>query len=282
MLFVLLLSNRFCFKTSYIIRQKLPQFQSINFKIGHTRTPLKHFSTNFSNMGCISSSQSQELQNSPKTLGNESVTKTEKVVKDNNLSESSIKNVQAPPTISNRACFGAGCYWGTEKFFKVNFQRQMFPESLIKGKVGFMGPPGSKANPTYKEVCSGSTGCVEVYDLTYEGGADMYRELVRFFFQFHDPTTMNQQGNDRGTQYASVIFVYDNIQKQIALDVIKQLQKNLDSSKLSCFKGAQVTTAVLDHTEFYEAHEEHQEYLSKNTNGYCNHRIRFKEWPSDM
>ena len=302
MLFILLLSNRVYYKTSYIIRHNLPKFYATKFQsienslikksnLGrqnqHTIAyshPSAHLSTN--DMGCVHSKSSssasyQDTQNVPNTLENRPASKTDNAVHDINNLKSTDKLDEIPGTISNRACFGAGCYWGTEKFFKVNFQRQMYPEALIKGKVGFMGPAGSKQNPSYKEVCSGSTGHVEVYDFTYEGGADMYRNIVRFFFQFHDPTTMNQQGNDRGTQYASVIFVYDNIQKQIAHDVIKELQGHLDNNKLSCFKGSQVTTAVMDHTEFYEAHEEHQEYLSKNSNGYCNHRIRFKEWPED-
>ena len=201
-------------------------------------------------------------------------------IEDSNLVQHQYQNQSLNSTaISNKACFGAGCYWGTEKYFKVNFARQKYPEALIKGKVGFMGPPGCKSNPTYKEVCSGSTGCVEVFDMTYHGGAEMYRELVHFFFQFHDPTTMNQQGNDKGTQYASVIFCYDNIQKDIALEVIKELQDHLDNKLLTCYKGDQITTAVVDSTIFYEAHDEHQEYLAQNPSGYCNHRIRFKEWP---
>ena len=67
-----------------------------------------------------------------------------------------------------------------------------------------MGPEGAKIDPTYKEVCSGETGHVEVYDFQYSGDDEMYKELVKFFFQFHDPTTLNSQGNDKGTQYASV------------------------------------------------------------------------------
>lgn len=90
-----------------------------------------------------------------------------------------------------RACFGAGCYWGTEKFFFKDFNKS-FPGSIIAGAVGFMGPSTAKANPTYREVCSGQTGHVEVYDLEFTGGADVYEKLVRHFFKFHDPTTMNR------------------------------------------------------------------------------------------
>jgi peptide-methionine (S)-S-oxide reductase len=187
----------------------------------------------------------------------------------------------APPAaISDRACFGCGCYWGTEKYFTVDFCRRMYPEAMLRGKVGFMGGAGAKENPTYKEVCSGETGHVEVYDFKYKGGAEMYRELVKFMFQMHDPTVLNQQGNDRGPQYASVIFAYDSEQKAIANEVISELQSILDAGLLTCHKNNTVTTAVLDASEFYPAHEEHQEYLAKNPNGYCNHRIRFKQWPA--
>ena len=124
-------------------------------------------------------------------------------------------------SISNEVCLGAGCYWGTEKYFVKDFCQKRFliilsdqittfmiwcriyeqyvyhtyrfPEALIRGKVGFMGPVGSKKNPTYKEVCSGSTGHVEVFHMTYKGAQDMYKEIIQFFFQFHDPTTMNSQ-----------------------------------------------------------------------------------------
>jgi peptide-methionine (S)-S-oxide reductase len=156
----------------------------------------------------------------------------------------------------------------------------MYPEAMIRGKVGFMGVAGAKPNPTYKEVCSGETGHVEVYDFTYKGGAEMYRELVKFMFQMHDPTLLNQQGNDKGPQYASVIFAYDSAQRVIAQEVISELQSLLDAGLLSCYKSNVVTTVIHDATEFFPAHDEHQEYLAKNPNGYCNHRIRFKEWPT--
>lgn len=87
----------------------------------------------------------------------------------------------------------ANVFRGTEKFFKKDFNK-LFPNSVVSGAVGFMGPPGSKANPTYREVCSGQTGHVEVYDMEYAGGDDIYEKLVRHFFMFHDPTTLNRQG----------------------------------------------------------------------------------------
>lgn len=144
-----------------------------------------------------------------------------------------------------------------------------------------MGPADAKKNPSYKEVCSGSTGHVEVYDLEYDGGEQTFEQLVKFFFQFHDPTTFNKQGNDAGTQYASVIYCYDVKQMNIASRVKDELQQLLDSGKLeNVYSGNRVTTSIRKATIFYPAHEEHQEYLAKNPNGYCNHRIRIKEWPT--
>jgi peptide-methionine (S)-S-oxide reductase len=145
-----------------------------------------------------------------------------------------------------------------------------------------MGPADAKANPSYKEVCSGATGHVEVYDLEFSGGEEMFEKLVKFFFQFHDPTTFNKQGNDSGTQYASVIYCYDAKQMDIASRVKDELQQLLNDGKISenVFSGKRVTTSIRKANKFYPAHEEHQEYLTKNPNGYCNHRIRIKEWPT--
>ena len=103
-------------------------------------------------------------------------------------------------------------------------------------------------------------------------------ELIKFFFLFHDPTTENRQGNDVGTQYASAIFVNDPEQKKIVDKVITDLQSHLDENK-SPYHGNKVMTAVHDATEFYPAHDEHQEYLFKNPSGYCNHYMRMKEFP---
>jgi peptide-methionine (S)-S-oxide reductase len=97
---------------------------------------------------------------------------------------------------------------------------------------GFMGPVTSKPNPTYREVCSGMTGHVEVYDCEFDGEEKTYEKLVRHFFSFHDPTTMNQQGNDKGTQYASVIFCYDQKQTEIASRVKAELQELLTKRKV--------------------------------------------------
>eukprot|EP00599_Poterioochromonas_sp_BG-1_P005217 CAMPEP_0173149902 /NCGR_PEP_ID=MMETSP1105-20130129/10615_1 /TAXON_ID=2985 /ORGANISM="Ochromonas sp., Strain BG-1" /LENGTH=214 /DNA_ID=CAMNT_0014064883 /DNA_START=72 /DNA_END=717 /DNA_ORIENTATION=- len=184
--------------------------------------------------------------------------------------------------IDKRACFGAGCYWGTEKYFKNDFGKKTFPGSgaVKNGKVGFMGPPTAKRAPTYKEVCTGTTQQVEVYDFEYEGDETTYENLVKHFFMFHDPTVLNAQEQDIGTQYASVIYVYDQKQKEIATKVKSEVQKLLNENKITTYRGKTVTTAINDATEFFPAHEEHQEYLDKNPGGYCNHRYRIKSWPN--
>jgi peptide-methionine (S)-S-oxide reductase len=182
--------------------------------------------------------------------------------------------------ISNQACFGGGCFWGVEKYFKDEFAN-MHPESNIAGKVGYMGPKTAVVNPSYKDVCTGKTGHVEVYNFSFDGGPEMYEKLVRFFYRFHDPTTLNQQGNDRGTQYGSVIFCYDDEQKEIAHRVTKSLQTILSSSDENIYRGGdKVRTDVREATVFYAATEEHQEYLMKNPWGYCNHRLWFT-WPDE-
>lgn len=181
---------------------------------------------------------------------------------------------------ASQANFGAGCYWGTEKYFVKDFVKAN-PDAIIEGRVGFMGPGTAKANPSYMEVCSGRTGHVEVFDFKFTPATpETFEKLCRFFFQFHDPTTMNRQGNDAGTQYASVIYCYSDAQVEIASKVKSELQALLDKGDLSCFEGSVVHTDIRKSTVFYPAHAEHQEYLANNPNGYCNHRMRFHAWPT--
>jgi len=134
-------------------------------------------------------------------------------------------------------------------------------------------------NPSYRDVCTGRTSHVEVYDLEYDGDMESYRKLVEYFFSFHDPTTMNRQGNDRGTQYASAIFYYDENQRLIANQVKDQVQAFIDAGKIKTYTEKKVTTAIVPATVFYEAQSDHQMYLAKNPYGYCNHSFRFKEFP---
>ena len=97
---------------------------------------------------------------------------------------------------------------------------------------------------------------------------------------FHDPTTSNQQGNDRGTQYASAIFCYDKTQMEIAQRVKNELQELVKQGKVTGYRNKEITTTIAPATTFYPAEEEHQEYLGRNPGGYCNHFYRFKEWPT--
>jgi len=155
--------------------------------------------------------------------------------------------------------------------------------------------PQAPSNPSYRQVCSGVTGHVEVLYIEIDedivkqqelvNGEDtmsaVLRNLFKFFFMFHDPTTRDRQGNDAGSQYASWIFYGDKIQKKIAQDVTDQLQEALYLKTIKCpYFGNKIITHVHHLMEFYPAHAEHQEYLMKNPNGYCNHFMRFKVWPN--
>ena len=133
-----------------------------------------------------------------------------------------------------------------------------------------MGPKSAKKNPNYEEVCTGRTGHVEVYDCEFTGGGLYYEAIVRFFFQFHDPTTMDKQGNDAGTQYASVIYCYDEQQMRIATKVKAEIQALLDSHSLTCYQNSIVTTDIrMVESDFFPALDTHQDYLEKNP------RVRF-------
>ena len=137
----------------------------------------------------------------------------------------------------------------------------------------------AKPNPSYREVCSGTTGYVEVYDceLTPElTNADTFEKLLKHFFSFHDPTTLNAQGNDRGSQYGSVIFCSDEEQMKIAEKVKAEIQELIDAKQITNYSGPKVTTTIVPYTTFYAAQEDHQQYLENNPWGYCNHAYRFK------
>jgi peptide-methionine (S)-S-oxide reductase len=141
-------------------------------------------------------------------------------------------------------------------------------------------PNNPISNPNYRQVCSGSTGYVEVLYVELNNPEQTFEPLIQFFFQFHDPTTKDQQGNDVGTQYSSAIFCDDDTQKSIANKVKNELQQLITNGQIKSYVNNEVTTSIVATTPFVEAHEEHQEYLAKNPSGYCNHAIRFPEWPS--
>lgn len=188
--------------------------------------------------------------------------------------------VDPSSSISTTLALGAGCYWGTEKFIVKDFQKK-FPGVIRDAKVGFMSPDkNAKKNPSYRQVCSGTTSHVEVLNVELNNPSpELFEELIRFFFSFHDPTTKNRQGNDRGTQYASIIFVKDKVQSEIATRVRAELQQFIEEKKVKAYSQKTIATGIVEYTDFYEAEKEHQEYLAQNPLGYCNHRIRFKQWP---
>ena len=149
-----------------------------------------------------------------------------------------------------KALFGAGCFWGVEETFSK------IP-GVLKTEVGYSG--GNTINPNYETVCSGKTNHAEVVLVEYDQNQISYQDLIVHFWECHDPTTLNRQGPDIGTQYRSVIFYFDDNQKTIA-EVSK-----INHSKNS---NSQIVTEITKAKEFYKAEEYHQKYIQK-TGLYC-------------
>ena len=160
------------------------------------------------------------------------------------------------------ATFGTGCFWCTEALFE-----QL--NGVVKVTSGYSG--GQVPNPTYKQVCTGETGHAECVQIQYEPNKVTFDELLEVFWQVHDPTTLNRQGADVGTQYRSVIFYHNNEQKQKA----EHYKAELDKS--GAFKNP-IVTEIVPATTFYPAEDYHQEYYenNKNSNPYCAVVIRPK------
>jgi peptide-methionine (S)-S-oxide reductase len=160
------------------------------------------------------------------------------------------------------ATFGTGCFWCTEALFE-----QL--NGVMKVTSGYSG--GKVENPTYKAVCTGETGHAECVQVQYEPDKISYDELLEVFWQVHDPTTLNRQGADVGTQYRSAIFYHNNEQKEKAEHYKNELEKSGAFSK-------PIVTEIAPFTKFYVAENYHQEYYAnnKNTNPYCAVVIRPK------
>ena len=152
------------------------------------------------------------------------------------------------------AVLAGGCFWGMEDLFREQ-------RGVVSTRVGYTG--GSNTHPTYRN----HPGHAEALEITYDPDETDYRALLEFFFQIHDPTTKNRQGNDVGTSYRSAIFYLDDEQKQIALDSIA----DIDASGL--WPG-RVVTEVNPAGDFWEAEPEHQNYLERYPSGYTCHYIR--------
>ncbi len=166
-------------------------------------------------------------------------------------------NVMQPPFCDHlqQIIFGMGCFWGAErKFWQL--------EGVYTTAVGYAA--GTTPNPTYHEVCSGNTGHNEVVLVVYDPEKISTEQLLATFWQSHDPTQGMQQGNDRGTQYRSGIYVYDDEQRKAA-----EISRGLYQLQLAKKGFAQITTEILDAPEFYYAEDYHQQYLAKNPDGYC-------------
>jgi peptide-methionine (S)-S-oxide reductase len=159
------------------------------------------------------------------------------------------------PEGSEQAIFGLGCFWGAEKaFWKL--------DGVYVTAVGYAG--GETPNPTYREVCSGMTGHNEVVLVVYDPKKISFEQLVRAFFEAHDPTQGMRQGNDIGTQYRSGIYVADARQRQVAETVKASYEKELKKRGFG-----KVTTEIVDRPPCYCAEDYHQQYLAKIPHGYC-------------
>ena len=153
------------------------------------------------------------------------------------------------------AAFGLGCFWGAErKFWQL--------PGVYTTAVGYAG--GSTPNPTYQEVCSGRTGHTEVVLVVFDPQRVSYDDLLKVFWESHDPTQGMRQGNDVGTQYRSAIYTYSDAQREAALRSQAAFQDALSRAGY----GA-ITTEIREAPEFYYAESYHQQYLAKNPNGYC-------------
>jgi methionine-S-sulfoxide reductase len=139
-------------------------------------------------------------------------------------------------------------------------------------RVGYMG--GNRSNPTYEEVCSGRTNHAEVVKVIFDPSKITYAELLSAFWQMHDPTTLNRQGNDIGTQYRSAIFYTSDEQKQIA-----SLSSDIYQDELTKLGFGAITTEIVSAPEYWDAEEYHQRYLEKNPNGYDCHATTGVDFP---
>jgi peptide-methionine (S)-S-oxide reductase len=160
------------------------------------------------------------------------------------------------PEGTEKAMFGLGCFWGAErKFWELG-------EGVYVTAVGYAG--GMTPNPTYEEVCSGRTGHNEVVLVIYDPKKTSYDQLLKTFWENHDPTQGMRQGNDVGTQYRSGIYTFTPAQKKAA-----EASKAMYEQELKKKRYGAVTTEIMDAPEFYFAEDYHQQYLAKNPFGYC-------------
>ncbi|MEO7366431.1 MAG: peptide-methionine (S)-S-oxide reductase MsrA [Gemmatimonadaceae bacterium] len=162
-------------------------------------------------------------------------------------------NGTTPTTHEAKATFGAGCFWGVEAAY-----RQI--PGVLSTSVGYLG--GTLTSPTYNDVCSGRTGHAEVVQVKYDPARVTYDDLLTVFWENHDPTTMNRQGPDVGTQYRSAIFYHDDVQKAAAI------ASKDEREKAGRFRRP-IVTEITPATDYYEAEDYHQQYLEKRGLSSC-------------
>jgi len=171
-----------------------------------------------------------------------------------NAQSEKVEGVLMDTTGLQKATFGSGCFWCTEAIF----ENLNGVHSVVSGYAG-----GNVVNPSYDEVCSGKTGHAEVTQITYDPKVISFDELLEVFWKTHDPTTLNRQGNDVGTQYRSAIFYHDEEQKNLAEKYKKELDKSGAWDK-------PIVTEISPITNYFAAEEYHQDYYDNNPNqGYC-------------
>ena len=151
-----------------------------------------------------------------------------------------------------QAIFAAGCFWGIEKAF-------LDVPGVVDAESGYIG--GTQENPTYGDVCTGTTGHAEAVRVTFDSKQVSYEALVRKFFAVHNPTELNRQGPDVGSQYRSGIFYLNQGQREIAEKIVKELTPN--------YYPQTIVTEVTEAAEFYKAEEYHQRYFEKHPNAVC-------------
>jgi len=168
-----------------------------------------------------------------------------------------LKTTTVPPFPENvqHAMFGMGCFWGAERKFWTH-------SGVFSTQVGYAG--GFTPNPTYQEVCTGETGHAEVVRVQYNPDQISYQDLLKIFWESHNPTQHMRQGNDVGTQYRSAIYTYSDQQATLASDSKEAFQKALSESGYG-----EIQTQIEPSGTFYYAEDYHQQYLDKNKNGYC-------------
>jgi peptide-methionine (S)-S-oxide reductase len=164
-------------------------------------------------------------------------------------------SLTAVPEGADEAVFGMGCFWGAER-------KLWQTAGVLSTAVGYAA--GYTENPTYEEVCSGRTGHNEVVRVVFDPKVISFEKLLSVFFENHDPTQGMRQGNDRGTQYRSGIYVADEARRRVAEASKAAYQKVLRAAGYG-----EITTEILDAGPFYYAEEYHQQYLAKNPGGYC-------------